>query len=241
MFCDQGTVYGGADAVNLHQFLRLQYGLSGSANELPTVEPVWMGEPLLRSHARSGANLAARLRYDEAVVELRRALQLNPQWPQVAAQLAWLLATCPEDHIRDGEQAVYYARLAMRFAEQEARERNSRRVDPVYHEVLAAAYAEQGEFDSALAAADKAVDGHLINGNKQQALAADEQRKVYLRHEPLRATELKPPVADAASSLRTLPASVGNTRIAQHNQVSQQPLSAINVVHLLLPRTRWRG
>jgi len=53
---------------------------------------------------------------------------------------AWLLATCPEDSVRNGARAVEYARKACEL---------SRWKDPSIIDTLAAAFAESGDFTSA--------------------------------------------------------------------------------------------
>lgn len=194
VYVDDGAIYGGVDASSLRQFLSQHEGLPAASSELPETEPVWLGEASIVSHARSGVNFFERRRYDEAIAELRLALQLRPHWPEVAAQLAWLLATCPDEAFCDGEQAVYYARLAAQQIEQRAKQTGRERMPPVYYEVLAAAYARADDFEESIPAADKAVDGYLIDQDKLRATIADEHRSEYLKHEPITSSELKPAV-----------------------------------------------
>jgi len=69
--------------------------------------------------------------------------------PFLLNRAAWLLATSPDDSVRNGERAVALAELAV--------QRTSRE-DPVSLDTLAAALAETGRFAAAIAAAREAID-----------------------------------------------------------------------------------
>lgn len=87
---------------------------------------------------------------------LRAGVDQNPADPSIAAQLAWLLATCPSDDVRDG-------RAALQIAE---RVRQTRRGDPVPI-LLAwvAALAETGRWDDA-----RQAFGFLQNAVRRQSM-----------------------------------------------------------------------
>jgi tetratricopeptide (TPR) repeat protein len=72
--------------------------------------------------------------------DLEKALALEPENPVVCNNLAWLLATCPEDAYRDGKRAVELARKAC--------ERTAWKM-PNCLDTLAAACAETGAFADA--------------------------------------------------------------------------------------------
>ena len=79
--------------------------------------------------------------YTQAITDLSEASSLNPKDAMVLNNLAWLLATCPDAHARDGKKAVQYALQACEMTHyQEAAD-----VD-----TLAAAYAEIGDYDNAI-------------------------------------------------------------------------------------------
>ena len=84
---------------------------------------------------------AQRGQYDQANSDYRTALKLEPESPGILCDLAWLLATCPDDQIRDGTSAIEHGTRACRLTEF--------RAGPCL-ESLAAAYAETGRFEEAV-------------------------------------------------------------------------------------------
>ena len=83
-----------------------------------------------------------------AVASFQKVLQLSPNQPTIATRIAWILATVPDDQLRNG-------RLAVQMAEQAA-DATERKVAPVL-DVLAAAYAEVDRFAEAIATAEQAI------------------------------------------------------------------------------------
>ncbi len=98
-------------------------------------------------HYSFGNALLQKGRVDAAIAQYQQALQIKPDAPGVLNNLAWLLATCPDAHLRDGVQAVKYA--------EQACELTHHGVTP-FIGTLAAAYAEAGRYDDAMAAAQQA-------------------------------------------------------------------------------------
>ena len=92
--------------------------------------------------------------------------QLTP----LLGSLAWLLATCPEDAQRDGTRAV---ELASALAEQ------THYADPYVLDTLAAAYAESGRFDQALATVDAALQLARERGDREIEKTLSARRAVY--------------------------------------------------------------
>jgi tetratricopeptide (TPR) repeat protein len=90
-----------------------------------------------------------------AVATLERALARRPDDPVLLKRIAWVLAT-------SGDNAVRNAAGAVRYAERGVAVTQSR--DPVAFDVLAAAHAEAGQFDQAMAALAKAVELVRANG-----------------------------------------------------------------------------
>ena len=94
------------------------------------------------------AHLLASGRASEAAGHYRRALTLRPDWAPPLNELAWMLATNPNASARDPHEAVSLA--------EQAAASTSRR-DPVPLDVLAAAYAADGQFDRAIDTAREAM------------------------------------------------------------------------------------
>ena len=88
----------------------------------------------------------------EAIEQYREALRLDPDDAFVRAQLAWALATHPDAGLRNGRQAVAVAEPLVAMSEG----RSTRALD-----VLAAAYAEAGQMQMAVQAAERALDAAL--------------------------------------------------------------------------------
>jgi tetratricopeptide (TPR) repeat protein len=85
----------------------------------------------------------------EAITELRRELADMPDSVQALDLLAWTLSTHPDAGIRNGSEAIA---IAQRLAQ-------LRPGTPGSLDVLAAAYAENGQFDRAVALAQQAETG----------------------------------------------------------------------------------
>jgi len=104
---------------------------------------------LARLNIRSGKRAAAISVY-------RKGLEQNPQNHDLTMQLAWALATTPDASLRNGPDAVRLAETAA------LRSPGAEALD-----ILAAAYAEAGQFDRAVGAAERAIAQAESNGRKQ--------------------------------------------------------------------------
>jgi len=127
------------------------------------------------AHINLGYALLKKGSADEAITCYQKALQIKPDSPEVLNNLAWLLATSPDAHIRDGVQAVKYGERACELTHYGV---------TVLVGTLAAAYAEAGRYDDAIAAAQKACA--LASAAGEQDLLEKNQKllELYRAHQP---------------------------------------------------------
>ncbi|MGO8680684.1 MAG: tetratricopeptide repeat protein, partial [Limisphaerales bacterium] len=111
----------------------------------------------------------------EAITHLQKILQIQPDSPDVLNNLAWRLATCPDAHIRDGVQAVKYAERACELTHHGV---------TILVGTLAAAYAEAGRFDDAIAAAQKACALAAAAGEPDLLEKNRKLLALYRAHQP---------------------------------------------------------
>lgn len=115
-------------------------------------------------------------RYDDAAQDYRAAVKIDDQLAAGYRSIAWLMATCPDERFRDTERGVAAALKAVRLDGSQ----NYR-----YLETLAAAQANDGQFDRAAETQEKAIK--IADGTAQQSfidvmrarLARYERRQPY--------------------------------------------------------------
>jgi len=117
-------------------------------------------------------------RYAEAATALDRATQLSPRAVQVHLALAWLLATCPDEGIRDGQRALRAAKQAQRL---------SGAPESDVLDVLAAAYAELSRFSEAVDVATRAATLARREGRVKEAVEIEQRLADYRKQKPCRA------------------------------------------------------
>ncbi|MFM7137687.1 MAG: tetratricopeptide repeat protein [Planctomycetota bacterium] len=117
--------------------------------------PCWRG--------RSDAAIAIG-DHPAALADLEKALALEPDDSGVLNNLAWLLATSPDDEIRDGKRAIELATEACEGTKWEEAHIIS---------TLAAAYAETGDFEAARNYSKQAVEQAGEDDEVQEQLAAE--------------------------------------------------------------------
>ncbi|MGA2243228.1 MAG: tetratricopeptide repeat protein [Verrucomicrobiota bacterium] len=120
---------------------------------------------------------------DEAIAYFQKTLQIKPDSLDVLNNLAWLLATSPDAHIRDGVQAVKYAERACELTHYGV---------TLLVGTLAAAYAEAGRYDDAIAAAQKACALAAAAGEQGLLRRNQDLLALYLKHQPYHEAAGKP-------------------------------------------------
>ena len=129
--------------------------------------------PAIRLRAAEAAVVLGERR--RAVVHYREALRLEPAWWFAANDLAWLLATAPEEHVRDAADAI---RIATAVSTGPGRD------EPAALDTLAAAYAAAGRFDEAVSSAERGMGLARARGEPQLAAEIGERRALYRSGRP---------------------------------------------------------
>ena len=131
-------------------------------------------------------------RYDLALADFNQLLGLHNVYPgdpfraQLLNDRAWIEATCPNARYRNGKQAIEDAQIAVRIG-------GNRKA--FYLDTLAAAYAESGDFDSAIKTQEKAIAAQTKD-NKLEG--GDERLTLYKQRRPYR-DKVKRPQEKAGS------------------------------------------
>lgn len=126
------------------------------------------------THYNTGHALEWRGELVEAVGHFQQAVRLKPDGAPALTSLAWILATTPEETLRDGNQAVSLAERAVDLTDR----REAEALD-----VLAAAYAAAGLFDRAVESSQEAM---RLDPPGPLAAAIRERQELYRGHKPYR-------------------------------------------------------
>jgi tetratricopeptide (TPR) repeat protein len=133
-----------------------------------------------QSHYNLGNAFLQKRQVDNAIVEFRKLLALQPGSPQARGSLAgiaWRLATSPNAALRNGAKAVELARQLDQLAGGG---------NPAIAATLAAAYAEAGQFEEAVAAGERALDLAKRENSAANATAIQAQLNFYKSDSPFR-------------------------------------------------------
>jgi tetratricopeptide (TPR) repeat protein len=125
--------------------------------------------PALRGRADAYLGIGKQA---EAIADYEVALKLKPKDPGVLNNLAWVLATSPDDKLRDGKRSIELATEGCKVTDYKQAHILS---------TLAAAYAETGDWDKALEWSKKAVetgDESVLDQLKKE-LASYQEKKPW--------------------------------------------------------------
>ncbi len=120
---------------------------------------------------------ATRGQMSSAVENYTAALQRRPDDVELLNRVAWILATTPDDRLRDGARARAFAERAVGLTD---------RRDAVSLDSLAAALAELGRFDEAAAIAGDALAAARASGNTAMLPELEFRLALYQRGERFR-------------------------------------------------------
>jgi tetratricopeptide (TPR) repeat protein len=165
----------GPDSAEVQKNLGLALAEKGQVDDsIPHFErAIALSPRMAEAHAYLGTVLIMKGNRMEARAEWRVALQSDPDNVRVLNNLSWLLSTAPEPALRSGAEAVRLASHGVELTHGQ---------DPMLLGTLAAAYAEAGDFDKAVATERQAVDTAGSLGNSQ-LVALLNSRLVLLRQQ----------------------------------------------------------
>src|ERR1017187_9166760 len=137
----------------------------------------WLQRDRMDAHFQLAAALMNRRAISEAILQYHETLRLNPESLLALNNLAWILATHPEARFRNGPEAVQLAERACELTSYQ---------QTVFVGTLAAACAEAGRFDDAVATAQKACA--LASGRGEPGLLQKNREllALYQAHQPYR-------------------------------------------------------
>ena len=104
---------------------------------------------LVEAYYKLGSVLEAQGKLREAISAYHEAIRIKPDYQAALNNLAWIYATSPDARIRDGGEAIALATKAYQLS-------GFKKAEAL--DTLAAAYAEQGNFNKAMEYQNRAVE-----------------------------------------------------------------------------------
>jgi tetratricopeptide (TPR) repeat protein len=121
-----------------------------------------------------GATYASKAEYAKTLADYTESIRVDPENPDSRHHRVVFRSACMEDKFRDGKQAIEDATKACEMSEW---------ANSLYLSGLAMAYAESGDFDSALKWQQKAIE---VSGSAAGYLTSN--LELYKQHKPFRMT-----------------------------------------------------
>jgi len=122
------------------------------------------------AHYRLALALKHERRFEASLRHHRKALELDPHSLVAQNALAWLLATCPEASLRNGEEAAQLSLKATQLSGGKY---------PQILDTMAAAYAESGQFEKAVETAKEALRLLVVRSDPSLAGGFQARLKLY--------------------------------------------------------------
>jgi Tfp pilus assembly protein PilF len=149
--------------------------------------------------------------YALAAADYRSALAIDPLVADALNNLAWILATCPDQRLRQPSEAVTLARQAIQCKE-----------NPFYFDTLAAALAESGDIAQACASQARAVELLPADAPADQRMMMEQHLRDY-RQRQVTAAASGSPASSPATAIATAPAAPAIAVEAASEAPSQVP------------------
>jgi tetratricopeptide (TPR) repeat protein len=129
------------------------------------------------AYANLGSAYIQTGKYDLAIVNLTKAIELKPDRIDVLNKLAWLSAAVDDASIHNAQKGIEFAQRGCELTGYK---------DPVLLDTLAVAYAAAGRFDEAKATAEKALRIAKEAGRENLAAEIQKRIKLYEADQPYR-------------------------------------------------------
>jgi tetratricopeptide (TPR) repeat protein len=143
----------------------------------PYRQAIRLSPGVLAAYRNLGLALYKKGQIKEALDCWQQGLKLEPNQADVLSNMAWLLSTSPDASLRDGVKAVALASQASQL---------SGGGNPGVLRALAAAYAEEGSYQLAVATARRAIEGAAAQKNDAQTADLEREIKFYEAGAPVR-------------------------------------------------------
>jgi tetratricopeptide (TPR) repeat protein len=139
---------------------------------------------LAQAHHSLATAFAAQGQWSEAIQCYRDTLKINPDNISARSGLAWALATAPDFTLRNGAEALAISQALCQGANAS---------NPALLRVLAAAYAETGQFAQAIETSQHAIEAATSQNNAELAAILQNELQLFQSGQPLRAAGKSPP------------------------------------------------
>ena len=147
-----------------------------------------------QSEMQEYLSLLSKGEYEAALESVNRILELHPGNALAHNNKAWLLATCPVDDIRDGKLSLDHAWASNALSDYN---------NFAFLDTLAAAFAENGDFEKAIRWQMKAID--YLPDDRIYGNAFRERLALYKSGKPYREGNDSPAESPSSDSLNSLP------------------------------------